>query len=120
MSKQHVPAPITLNEAIDGIRNSISTIFSKDDVLNLLNRIDVKVTQPEYTKKWDKAMEELIDHVRNTLGYISSDDIVDKDTAQFGIQDGSILELTDIEVDTNYIEDEAEESIRNWFDHNVF
>ena len=117
MSKQHVPAPITLNEAIDGIRNSISTIFSKDDVLNLLNRIEVKVTEPEFT---EHEMEELIDHVRSGLAYLDSTDIVDKDTAQFGIEDGNILVVTDIEVDTNYIEDEVEESIRQWFDRNVF
>jgi len=117
MSKQHVPAPITLNEAIDGIRNSISTIFSKDDVLNLLNRIEVKVTEPEFT---EHEMEELIEHVRSGLAYLDSTDIVDKDTAQFGIEDGNILVVTDIEVDTNYIEDEVEESIRQWFDRNVF
>ena len=117
MSKQHVPAPISLPEMIDGVKNSISSVFTKSDVLDILNRIDVKVTEVAIT---ESEMEELIDHVRNTLGYISSDDIVDKDTAQFGIQDGSILELTDIEVDTNYIEDEVEESIRNWFDYNVF
>ncbi len=117
MSKQHVPAPITLNEAIDGIRNSISTIFSKDDVLNLLNRIEVKVTEPEFT---EHEMEELIEHVRSGLAYLDSTDVVDTDTAQFGIEDGNILVVTDIEVDTNYIEDEVEESIRQWFDRNVF
>ncbi len=116
MSKQHVPAPITLNEAIDGIRNSISTIFSKDDVLNLLNRIEVKVTEPEFT---EHEMEELIEHVRSGLAYLDSTDVVDTDTAQFGIEDGNILVVTDIEVDTNYIEDEVEASIRQWFDRNV-
>jgi hypothetical protein len=117
MSKQHVPAPITLNEAIDGIRNSISTIFSKDDVLNLLNRIEVKVTEPEFT---EHEMEELIDHVRSGLAYLDSTDVVDTDTAQFGIENGNTLVVTDIEVDTNYIQDEIEESIRQWFDRNVF
>jgi len=120
MSKQHVPAPITLPEMIDGVKNSISSVFTKSDVLDILNRIEVKVTEPEYTKKWDKAMEELIDHVRSGLAYLDSTDVVDTDTAQFGIEDGNILVVTDIEVDTNYIEDEVEESIRNWFDHNVF
>ena len=117
MSTQHVPAPISLNEMIDGVKNSISSVFTKSDVLDILNRIEVKVTEPEFT---EHEMEELIDHVRNTLGYISSDDIIDKDTAEFTIGDGNVLSLEDIEVDTNYIEDEVEESIRQWFDHNVF
>jgi uncharacterized protein Smg (DUF494 family) len=77
----------------------------------------VKVTEPEFT---EHEMEELIDHVRGGLAYLDSNDIVDKDTAQFAIEDGNELVLTDIEVDTNYIEDEIEESIRQWFDHNVF
>jgi hypothetical protein len=86
-------------------------------VLNLLNRIEVKVTEPEFT---EHEMEELIDHVRSGLAYLDSTDVVDTDTAQFGIEDGNILVVTDIEVDTNYIEDEVEESIRQWFDRNVF
>lgn len=117
MSKQHVPAPITLQEMIDGVKNSISSVFTKSDVLDILNRIEVKVTEPEFT---DHQMEELIDHVRSGLQYLDSTDIVDKESAQFGIEDGNVLVVTDIEVDTNYIEDEVEESIRNWFDHNVF
>ena len=117
MSKQHVPAPISLQEMIDGVKNSISSVFTKSDVLDILNRIEVKVTEPEFT---EHEMEELIDHVRGGLAYLDSTDIVDKDTAQFGIEDGNTLVVTDIEVDTNYIEDEVEESIRQWFDRNVF
>ena len=88
MSKQHVPAPIPLNEMIDGVKNSISSVFTKSDVLDILKRIEVKVTEPEFT---EHEMEELIDHVRNTLGYISSDDIIDKDTAEFTIGDGNVF-----------------------------
>ena len=117
MSKQHVPAPISLQEMIDGVKNSISSVFTKSDVLDILNRIEVKVTEPEFT---EHEMEELIDHVRSGLAYLDSTDIVDTDTAQFGIEDGNTLVVTDIEVDTNYIEDEVEESIRQWFDRNVF
>ena len=117
MSKQHVPAPISLQEMIDGVKNSISSVFTKSDVLDILNRIEVKVTEPEFT---EHEMEELIDHVRGGLAYLDSTDIVDTDTAQFGIEDGNTLVVTDIEVDTNYIEDEVEESIRQWLDHNVF
>lgn len=117
MSNQYVPAPIPLNEMIDGVKNSISSVFTKSDVLDILNRIEVKVTEPEFT---EHEMEELIDHVRSGLAYLDSTDIVDRESAQFGIEDGNVLVVTDIEVDTNYIEDEVEESIRQWFDRNVF
>ena len=117
MNSKHVPAPISLQEMIDGVRSSISTIFTKDDVLNILNRIEVKVTEQTFT---EDEMNELIDHVRSGLQYVDSSDIVDYDSAEFAIGDMNILELKDIDVDTNHIEDEVEESIRQWFDHNVF
>ena len=74
MSKQHVPAPIKLNDAIDGIRNSISTIFSKDDVLNLLNRIETASEKTEFT---EEQMDELIEHVVSGLQYVDSSDLVE-------------------------------------------
>ena len=116
MSKQHVPAPIKLNDAIDGVRNSISTIFSKEDVLNILNRIEKGSEGNEFT---EEQMEELIDHVRSGLQYVDSSDMVDYDSAEFEIGGGNVIELKNINIDTNHIEDEVEDSIRQWFDHNI-
>ena len=117
MSKKHAPAPISLKEMIDGVRNSISTIFSKEDVLNLLSRIETKSETNEFT---EEQMEELIDHVRSGLQYVDSSDIVDLDSAEFVIGDGNVIELKDVNIDTDHIENEVEDSIRQWFDHNVF
>ena len=79
MSKQYAPAPISLKEMIDGVRNSISTIFSKEDVLNILNRIEKGSEGNEFT---EEQMEELIDHVRSGLQYVDSSEIVDLDSAE--------------------------------------
>ncbi len=117
MNKQHVPAPISLQEMIDGVKNSISSVFTKSDVLDILNRIEVNVTEPAFT---EDEMEELIDHVRGGLAYVDSSEVVDYDSARFEIGDGNVVELKDIDIDTDHIEDEIEESIRQWFDHNVF
>ena len=116
MSKKHAPAPISLKEMIDGVRNSISTIFSKEDVLNLLSRIETKSETNEFT---EEQMEELIDHVRSGLQYVDSSEIVDLDSAEFEIEDGNIIVLKDVDVDTNTIDDAVEDSIRQWFDHNI-
>lgn len=116
MSKQHVPAPISLKEMIDGVRNSISTIFSKEDVLNILNRIEKGSEGNEFT---EEQMEELIDHVRSGLQYLDSSEIVDLDSAEFVLDVDNTILLKDVNVDTNSIEDEVEESIRQWFDHNI-
>ena len=117
MSKQHVPAPISLQEMIDGVRNSISTIFSKEDVLNILNRIEKGSEGNEFT---EEQMEELIDHVRSGLQYLDSSEIVDLDSAEFVLDVDNTILLKDVNVDTNHIENEVEDSIRQWFDHNVF
>ncbi len=117
MSKQHVPAPISLKEMIDGVRNSISSVFTKSDVLDILNRIETKSEGNEFT---EEKMDELIDHVRSGLQYVDSSEIVDLDSAEFVLDVDNTILLKDVNVDTNNIEDEVEESIRQWFDRNVF
>ena len=117
MSKQ-TATPKTVNEVIDIINNSPASMFTKSDVIALVKSIEVNdersidVTQ--------EAVSELIEHVRHQM-YVGIDesDMYDKESAKFEIEDGNVIVLNDIDIDTDYAIDVATEAISEWFDKNV-
>jgi len=116
MNSKHTPK--TVNEVIDIINSSPASMFTKSDVIALVKSIEVNdersidVTQ--------EAVTELIEYVRHQM-YVSIDesDMYDKESAQFEIEDGNTIVLTELDIDTDHAIDVATEAISEWFDKNV-
>ncbi len=93
-------------------------MFTKSDVIALVKSIEVNnertidVTQ--------ETVSELIEHVRHQM-YVGIDesDLYDKESAQFEIEDGNTIVLTELDIDTDHAIDVATEAISEWFDKNV-
>lgn len=114
--------------AINLVKNNISSVFTKEDVINLLNGMypDPKLAsegenedETDEVKEvilTDKIIEELITHVANSIGGLYATDIVDKDSAQFSIDGRDTIVLDDVDIDTSSIEDAVTESIADFFE----
>ena len=92
-------------EVLDLVNNSISSIFSKEDVINLINGIDEvkgRVITPQ----------QMSDEIDDVMGYIeqNSDSIVNKDTAEFELSYDNRIELVNIDFDFDYIRESLEET----------
>lgn len=110
-----------LENTIELVKNSPASIFTKEDVIKLLNDVSDVPASDEVNDKLtitDEQIEELIDAVRSELSMGLDNNLVDYDSAQFELN-GNKIELTDVDIDTDPIEDIAEDAIRSWFDHNV-
>lgn len=117
MSKQSA-TPKTVNEVIDIINSSPASMFTKSDVIALVKSIEVNDARSiDVTQE---AVTELIEYVRHQM-YVSIDesDMYDASTAQFEIEDGNTIVLTEIDIDTDHAIDVATEAISEWFDRNV-
>ena len=117
MSKQSA-TPKTVNEVIDIINSSPASMFTKSDVIALVNSIEVNSERTiDVTQE---AVSELIEHVRHQM-YVGIDesDMYDKESAQFEIEDGNVIVLNDIDIDTDHAIDVATEAISEWFDKNI-
>ena len=110
--------------AINLVSNNLSSLFTKEDVINLIKLIDAgqhdvdedeadEVNEVTFT---DETLDELIDHVRNSLSGLFASDIVDKDSAQFGIDGRDTIILEDVDIDNGCIEDAAAEAIAEFFE----
>lgn len=111
--------------AINLVANNISSVFTKEDVINLLKGIDAEpklaskdedetdeVNEVTFT---DETIKELIEHVAHTIGGLFADDIVDKDSAQFGIDGRDTIVLEDVDLNGN-LEDIVADSINEFFE----
>ena len=116
MSKQSA-TPKTVNEVIDIINNSPASMFTKSDVIALVKSIETDERTIDVTQE---AVSELIEHVRHQM-YVGIDesDMYDKESAKFEIEDGNVIVLNDIDIDTDHAIDVATEAISEWFDKNV-
>jgi predicted enzyme related to lactoylglutathione lyase len=79
-------------QAIDQVASNISSIFTKQDVLDLLNKIE----DGGYT------ISHILEKVESAFDYMSWSDVVDTDSATFGVVDGDRIILEHIEV---YVKD---------------
>jgi hypothetical protein len=87
---------ITIEQAKEQISEGFSSIFSKDDVLHLLDCIS--------TKKENLITKEMLvtfisGYVETQVEQLDSQDILDFDTAQFELNNGCELSLTCIDID---------------------
>lgn len=111
--------------AINLVSNNLSSLFTKEDVINLIKLIDAGPHDEDETETdevnvvtfTDETLEDLIEHVANSIGGLYAGDVVDKDSAQFNIDGRDTIILEDVDIDTDCIEDAVTESIKEFFDN---
>ena len=101
----------TVNETVELVKNSPSSIFTKEDVVNLLSAIGSE--NGLNRDMVDRLLELIEDNLRNVDG----EDMVDKSTAEFSL-DGNQIELDSVEVDSSYVYDEVESAVNHWYKSN--
>lgn len=112
MNTNSLASTRTVSQTIDVVKNSPSSIFTKDDVLNLLGSI----SNGNGTMTKD-MVDDLMRYISDSIHNVDSDDIFDKSTAEFSL-DGNQIELDSIDVDAAYIVDEVEHSVNHWYESN--
>ena len=104
-------------QAIEQVQNSIGSVFTKDDVINLINQIELQISietksgQP--SKQWlDKLMNGVLDIIQDA-DFTNRENDINIDEVQFSIKYGNQIEIDSFEVDASllqcYIKSEIEE-----------
>jgi len=102
----------TVNETVELVKNSPSSIFTKDDVVNLLSAIGTESAGLDRA-----AVDRLLELIEDNLRNVDGEDMVDKSTAEFSL-DGNQIELDSVEVDSSYVLDEVESAVNHWYKAN--
>jgi hypothetical protein len=111
-----------LQDTVASVQNAPSSIFTKDDVLNLLNGIEFpkEVTINPLTQfQIESLINKVIDTVRDNADNVDND-CIDRDSAEFSLNYNNCIGLASVEFDTGSIADtiilDIEETITEWFD----
>jgi hypothetical protein len=95
-------------ELINEITEHFPSVYTKEDVVKLINLLD------DTQQKID--VEELKRKIRNKLERLSSEDVVDYSSVELSMNYDNRVELDRIEVQSDNIMDEIEETIDEYFD----
>lgn len=95
--------------AIKNVELSAGSLFTKEDVINLISDID--------TEGLEFSVEELIDYVISEFQNLDQTDLVDRDSAEFGL-DGDCISLVDVSLDSSEIEDTITTAITDFIRDN--
>jgi hypothetical protein len=92
---------MTKQEAISKVEQSFPSIWSREDVLSLINQIDEG--NGNFDK--DKLLDKIRDAVDTAINGMSTDDIVDTSGCEFEIYNGNEIRIDSVEVNTSDIVD---------------
>lgn len=102
---------ISKNEALELVNDSISSIFTKDDVLELINRIDAnedhEMDGVDISELKEFISEYLVDNLDSS--------VVDNDSAEFELN-GDCIVLSNVDLDTYAIDQVVKDAIEAWSD----
>ena len=111
-----------LQDTVASVQNAPSSIFTKEDVLNLLNGIEIP-KEAVINPLTDFQIESLIRTIHEAIGDNASDidnDCIDKDSAEFTLNYSNTVELDSVGFDTDSIVDTLtsgiEDVIEKWFE----
>ena len=108
---------VNIEQAIALVETGIGSIYSKEDVISLINRLELPtVTEPLITNQVRyevlKSYEEEI--TREAVKQLSRvDELFDYDSAEFEIDYGNRLRLTDVTLNEREIESSIESAFEN-------
>ena len=82
---------ITKENVIIAVQNSVSSIFSKEDVINLINSIDGGGGRVSTTNDIERAIDKVISWADN-----NESDVVDFDSVEFELSYNNRIEVTNV------------------------
>jgi len=116
---------ISKEEAVKKIEDSISSIFSKEDVIGLIKQIAAGDSEDDednetYTKKEVKKMLETVkETIVNNIEYsLSIDDLCNLDDVELSLSGREIeLDTSNVDLDTSSITDNVESTIDDYINN---
>ena len=94
---------------LQSVQNSVSSIFSKEDVINLINSIELGSSRKITPYDIGRAIDQTIDWIEN-----NEREILDLDSAEFEISYNNQLECTNVPINFDEIRDALENNFMDF------
>ena len=95
---------------LQSVQNSVSSIFTKDDVLNLISSIEQE-QQTNQVYDLIKKLQDLQETISYNLQNLNSDDVVDYDSVEFSISYNNRIEVDCMNINVDNLTEIVENGI---------
>jgi hypothetical protein len=102
-----------IQQAITAVESSASSIFTKEDVIKLLNSIDLESAAAPSSEKFD--VDELVEAVETLIGNYDTSDMVNYEEVELSISYDHRVEIDNINVDLDELNTDVTEAIYEYF-----
>ena len=100
---------------LQSVQNSVSSIFTKDDVLNLISSIEQE-QQTNQVYDLIKKLQDLQERLTYNLQNLNSDDVVDFDSVEFSISYNNRIEVDGMNINVDNLTEVVENGIGELID----
>ena len=102
-------------QVLHSVKHSVSSIFTKDDVLELISSIEQEEqTNPVY--EMIKKLQDLQESINYNLQNLNSDDVVDYDSVEFSISYNNRIEVDGMNINVDNLTEIVEGKIGELID----
>ena len=118
-----------IESAIANVQTAFPSIFSKEDVVSILESLHAEIESEEETEvvnsglsadQIDELVEKIQEAISGKMDRMDTSDVVDTSTAEFNINYGNTLELESVDVNVDEIADEinstVDDEVRSYFE----
>ena len=102
-------------QVLHSVKHSVSSIFTKDDVLNLISSIEQE-QQTNQVYDLIKKLQELQETISYNLQNLNSDDVVDYDSVEFSISYNNRIEVDCMNINVDNLTEIVENGIGELID----
>ena len=95
---------------LQSVQNSVSSIFTKDDVINLINSIEQE-QQTNHVYEMIKKLQDLQERITYNLQNLNSDEVVDYDSVEFSISYNNRIEVDCMNINVDNLTEIVENNI---------
>ena len=96
-------------EVLNSVQSSISSIFLKEDVINIINSIEVGSSRKITTVDIARAIDKTVDSFER-----NSQDLLDYTDVEFSIRYGNRIEVDSVGLDFDYIREALENNFMDF------
>lgn len=101
---------MTKQQTVELLQKQLPGFYSVEQVINIIN--DIEDSSAELNEdQLESIADEIYDEVREALSNMSTNDLVDTDSAEFSLYDKTI-ELDDVDIDKDSIVDTVIEQVK--------
>jgi hypothetical protein len=100
---------------LQSVQNSVSSIFSKEDVINLINSVEEGSSRKITTDDIERAIDRTISWIEN-----NSDRIIDEDSAEFELDYNNRITLSHVSLDVEEIREALENNFSDFANEEEF